>query len=543
VGQVAARARGVARAERPGDPRVPRESCALAYSAAVSYNQGAHPTVDLVEENAVRVFIFLLPATLVLVASVPAQRVLEVPKHYPTIQAAIDAAQNNDTVLVAPGRYLECINYNSKSLIIRSARGPLVTTIDGNQAFQPVVKNLAWGIPQQAVLEGFTITNGRAGGVLCDTTTVVRGNIITGNYHTQAAGGITGDDSVKILGNIITSNVGARGGGIAWYGSRNLLEVKDNLIADNFSVGYGGGIAAEGNGDIENNVAAVGGGIGNDGFNAPNLKIAGNVIRGNIATQNGGGIASRLTTVLLDHNTIAGNYAHRNGGGLHLSVATMSGHNNILWDNRAYLGDEASLDDDPFGGSVLTLSFSVVKGGQSSIRVGSMSTLNWGAAMATVDPAFVDLKAGDVHLRADSPYVDKGDSNAVVLKTDVEGDPRTAGLNVDIGADEFHPHLYAFGRTAPGIPFDVKAIGPPSAPVIWAVSLDPVPRTPPISIPGVGNLCLGAPFWVAPLGVLPASGNVAVPITLPPGFPVPLAVPMQALIGTKLSNLEIVWIR
>ncbi|MBN2491575.1 MAG: hypothetical protein JXQ29_12065 [Planctomycetes bacterium] len=488
--------------------------------------------------------------SLALASLAPAQRVLEVPKQYPTIQAAIDAASDQDTVLVAPGRYVETIDYKHKSITVRSSMGPLVTTIDGNQAVQPVVHNLAWTSSRSSVLEGFTITNGGQGGIRADAMAVIRNNIITRNYNPIDAGGIRADDSVEILANVITLNVGARGGGIGWYGSRNLLKVKDNYIADNYSVSHGGGILTEGNGDVVNNVivrntAQTGGGIGNPGFNAPTLNIAGNLIRDNAAMQDGGGIAAQLTTVFLDSNTIGKNMTAGHGGGLYLAAATVAGRNNILWENTARYkwGAEAWVGDDALGGSKLSLAFSVVKGALTSIVVGSKSTLDWGPVMASVDPQFVDLVGGDLHLRADSPYIDKGDGSAVVIPTDFEGDPRIVGLNVDIGADEFHPHLYVFGRAAPATTFAVKFIGPPSAPVVWGVSGNPLPRTPPIPIPGVGTFQLADPFSILALGALPASGSLAVPITLPASFPAPLPVPMQALIGTKLSNLEIASIR
>jgi hypothetical protein len=476
------------------------------------------------------------------------QTVHHVPKNYATIQAAIDATQPKDTVLVAPGHYVENIKMADRGITVLSSHGPLCTTIDGNFVLhQPVVRCTSWSNPVSDVIEGFTIVNGCDGGIYCNGSTLIRNNIITGNVSAQYAGGVTGDDSVKIIGNLILANQGARGGGIGWYGSRNLLEVKDNLIADNLSLSYGGGILAEGNGDIVNNVvirntAVNGGGIGNNGFNAPYLQVAGNVIGSNIALDKGGGIACCMATLTLDSNTVASNSA-RAGGGLHVEDATVVGRSTLLWENTAAIGPEIDLPNGTYGSAQLTLSYSVVRGGQTFIHVGSRSTLVWGPAMASVDPRFVDRMAGDLHLRADSPYIDKGDGSHVTIPTDFEGDPRMVGLNVDIGADEFHPHVYTVGRTAPGATFHVKAIGPPSSLAVWGFSLNPTPRTPPLTIPGVGLFHLGDPFHVALLGALPASGSLGFPVTLPTSCPAPITVPMQALIGTKLTVLETVIIR
>ena len=54
-----------------------------------------------------------------------------VPEEYATIQEAIDASTPHDTVTVAPGTYLERIDYGGKSIVVRSAQGPEVTAIDG----------------------------------------------------------------------------------------------------------------------------------------------------------------------------------------------------------------------------------------------------------------------------------------------------------------------------------------------------------------------------------------------------------------------------
>jgi len=56
---------------------------------------------------------------------------LNVPVDQPTIQAGINAAVNGDTVLVAPGTYVENIDFVGKAITLRSKFGPDVTVIDG----------------------------------------------------------------------------------------------------------------------------------------------------------------------------------------------------------------------------------------------------------------------------------------------------------------------------------------------------------------------------------------------------------------------------
>lgn len=54
-----------------------------------------------------------LGALVLLIVSAPglAQRTLRVPAQFPTIQAAINVAVRNDTVLVSPGRYVENVRF------------------------------------------------------------------------------------------------------------------------------------------------------------------------------------------------------------------------------------------------------------------------------------------------------------------------------------------------------------------------------------------------------------------------------------------------
>ena len=57
--------------------------------------------------------------------TVHAATTINVPANYPTIQEAIGAAVNSDTIVVAPGTYNELINFNGKAITVQSAQGGL----------------------------------------------------------------------------------------------------------------------------------------------------------------------------------------------------------------------------------------------------------------------------------------------------------------------------------------------------------------------------------------------------------------------------------
>ena len=54
-------------------------------------------------------------------------RTINVPADHATIQSAIDAANNGDSILVAPGTYVENINFKGKDITVTSSDGPEVT--------------------------------------------------------------------------------------------------------------------------------------------------------------------------------------------------------------------------------------------------------------------------------------------------------------------------------------------------------------------------------------------------------------------------------
>ncbi|MAE71861.1 MAG: hypothetical protein CME06_15520 [Gemmatimonadetes bacterium] len=85
--------------------------------------------------------------------------------------------------------------------------------------------------------------------------------------------------------------------------------------------------------------------------------------------------------------------------------------------------------------------------------------LVWGEGMLDLDPGFAEPEIGDYHLALTSPCRGVGDSHAAGMPyEDFEHDPRGADGAVDIGADEFHPHLYFVGDVSPWDMVDIRVV-------------------------------------------------------------------------------------
>ena len=520
------------------------------------------------------------PLLAILIPALAAQQVLKVPSQYKTIQAAIDAASSKDTVQVDPGTYVEVIDFKSKAIIVRSRDGAAVTTLDGN--YQGSVVRLFGS----GVIEGFTITkgngtpvdvNGYGGGIYCGGSPTIRKNVITLN-STQVkpvpgsrgyGGGIyCSSGSPVIVENVISSNscAGGYGGGILIQAGASGTRIERNTIAKN-SGWIGGGINCRGSATISNNVisenyvtggrynpGAEGAGIRCDGvvtvennlieknqnhgdsstgegggvyYSNPAGAVAGNVIRGNEAYRGGGVYCKATSGVLaLTNNTFVTNTADHHqaeGGGAYLDcIHTTFITNTVFWSNSAQTGPAIhSIRAAP------AVTCSDIQGGWS------------GTGNISADPRFADAATGDLHLLATSPCIHAGSAGALGLPpTDFEGDPRIAYGTPDMGADEFFPHLYHTGNCTPGGTIQVKLIGKPLDPAFWAFSAGTLPA--PVSIPGLQGLFHLDPgtLTLIPMGSLPSSGLIAFPIAFPGTFP-RIRIPTQALLGIRLSNLDV----
>src|SRR5579871_2653573 len=143
--------------------------------------------------------------------------VRNVPSQYPTIQSAIGASSNGDTVLVAPGTYKENIAFTGKSITVTTDLTGPKATIDGGGLASTVTMIIPVGAPQ-AVLSGFIIQNGSpgtsrqsfGGGIVVSGNALIQQNQIQNN---ASCGIYVRSGTVLITNNLITGNAYDGGSG------------------------------------------------------------------------------------------------------------------------------------------------------------------------------------------------------------------------------------------------------------------------------------------------------------------------------------------
>ena len=150
------------------------------------------------------------------------------------IQAAIEAANNGDTILVYPGVYVENVYFNGKALTVNSLEAlegdrsyVQSTIIDGNRT-NPCVSFINGNL--EATLRGFTLRNGM-------------GSFMYDDQELEAWGGgvfMAQSGRVNLTNCDITNNVAALGAGVYSYGGP--LYLSGVNIFENQSVYSGGGL-------------------------------------------------------------------------------------------------------------------------------------------------------------------------------------------------------------------------------------------------------------------------------------------------------------
>jgi predicted outer membrane repeat protein len=319
---------------------------------------------------------------------------LLVPHQYPTIQEALQSAQAEDFIIVAPGIYrlpYGNLTFTKDYITLKSSHGAAYTVIIGKPD-KPVI-TVKEGL--RPVIDGFTITSAKD-----EDFTVLRGGGIYCELLSRP----------EIMNNVITGNKAVFGGAI-FCDDRSTSFIHNNKIFRNFAFTSGGAIFSQkaspeirSNEFTENEAANSGGAIF---CNRDSATITGNIFWKNSA-KSGGGIGSERGSATVVNNTLTGNTADF-GGGIMVDGGPIRMINLILWKNR---DDLYYTGYSPFSKPA----YSNISDGDFRGTNGNIST----------EPLFTDADNGIFTLEAGSPCLDAGNPEPVFFDKD--------GSKNDIGA-------------------------------------------------------------------------------------------------------------
>jgi len=167
-------------------------------------------------------------------------------QHYPSIQAAIDDANDGDIVIVSPGIYYENINFLGKSITVRSAEPNDVdivaaTIIDGSKPSDPNIASVVTfnhNEDADSVLSGFTIQNGFG---QSDPTVDWR---LWEGVNGDGGGVLCSKASPTITRNIFKNCRAEYGGGGVFCHNNASPVIRHNTFLENYAGWYGGAIFA-----------------------------------------------------------------------------------------------------------------------------------------------------------------------------------------------------------------------------------------------------------------------------------------------------------
>jgi len=405
--------------------------------------------------------------------------IIYVPSDFSTIQRAINAAYESDTIIVERNTYKENINFKGKDIVVASRflfskddADISNTIIDGN--YLGHVVEFSNYETSKTQLIGFKIINGRTreiagqpysvcgGGIFCFNSSPTLKNLIVSqnytlsstDYDCNGAGIYLGNSNATLSELLVENNTtNYSGGGIGIDDYSNPI-ITNSTIAFNHA-SNGAGINCKhtvkvrlNNLIIENNTAVnSGGGI----FSFANtLLIENSILTNNISNSDGGAIQFGSGDITARNISIINNYSNTSGSGICLNGVNKILISNCIFNNNngssdIYLlsGDDKSITiaNSDFFNKIPNYFDRLVNSYLGSITIKNAN----GIPCDIYKNIFVDpLTNADYTLQPNSPCIDAGTNDGITSPIDLAGNQRILdgdGDNIsiiDMGAYEYN---------------------------------------------------------------------------------------------------------
>ena len=311
-------------------------------------------------------------------------------------------------------------------------------------------------VTTQAIIDGFTVTAGKANsvsgdpldrgaGIYCGLNTSgpsINNVVFIGNYTKRRGAGLYGCSQSINNTSFINNYSDDLAGAVFAFGG----EMNNVVFLDNSSTVSAGALLNVGlpltiiNSTFEGNQEYNfdGGAI----YTKSDIMLENVLFKGNRAGtisnvgEGGALFVFGASTANLTNVTFSGNRAKGLGGAISISsTATLNIQNSIIWNNldSAGLGTSSASINIPVGG-VLNNSFSLIQG-FGTAGVGNLDEDP--LFITSTNPNAAPTSAGNAHLTAASPAIDVGDNNLSTELVDLDGGNRVINGTVDLGAYEF----------------------------------------------------------------------------------------------------------
>lgn len=287
--------------------------------------------------------------------------VINVPGDQPTIQAAVLAAADGDTIVIAAGTYPGGIVITGKSLTLQGA-GAGVTILDGASTVRVISSDSSLTLQDMTVQNGTDMAMG--GGVYCAADlALTRCHILSNTVVAAHAGfgaGVNAAGSAslrdcRLANNQILGETGdfSQGAGLMASGRVGIVDcVFENNVIDTLA-GSGGGLAALGHATIagsqfiSNSTSMQGGGA----YFGGDLQISDSSFR-DCRAGFGGGLAVQYANLVMTRTQFISNTAEMGGGGAAVLYSGSIETQDCLFEDNLAL-ETSTQSYSPGGGGLL----------------------------------------------------------------------------------------------------------------------------------------------------------------------------------------------